>query len=169
MEKGLKSRSSGKPRQKIQTEMEAELPRNKPSPVTGRGGERKCAFKYEDGLQCAARPLSDSDYCFFHDPRDEVAQKRLEGRRMGGKRRVWKGLGNNKCRDIRDFESLRELLNEAANAIILGRMDAKIGNCLASISSVMYRVIETKNIEGRLDEIERKMKELEQSRKSNKS
>ena len=141
--------------------MTSELPQDDPPPITGGGERKKCEFKYPDGRQCAARPLSGSDFCFFHDPREEIAQKRLEGRRMGGKRKVWKGLGNDKYRNVKDFKSLNELLNDAANAVMCGRMDARIGNCLASISNAMYRIIEARDIEGRLDEIERRMEEKE--------
>ena len=74
---------------------------------------------------------------------------------------MWNGLGCNDYRDIRDLESLRQFLNDAANAIMSGRMDAKIGNCVASISSVLYRIIEGKDIVDRLELIESKLKEVD--------
>ena len=148
--------------------MTEELADDKLPPVTNRVARRRCAFMNAQGRQCGASPLVDSNYCFFHDGREEIVQKRIEGRRKGGKRKAWTGLGYNKNRDMCDLESVREFLNETANAVMEGRMDAKIGNCLAGITSVLYRIIEAREIETRLDKIERELKEMDREKRANK-
>lgn len=146
--------------------MTEELAGDKLPPETSGGGQRTCALRRADGHQCKARPLVDSDFCFFHDEREEIVQKRIEGRRIGGKKRVWTGLGHNRKRNMDDLESVRGFLNETANAVMEGRMDAKIGNCLAGISSVLYRMIEARDVGTRLDEIERQLEAVKRQRRA---
>jgi hypothetical protein len=140
--------------------MNTEPPEDYHSPETSRGGRRRCAFIHPDGRQCGAIPLADSVLCLFHDGREEIVRKRLEGRKKGGKKKMWNGLGCNEYMDIHDLESLRLFLNDAANAIMSGRMDAKIGNCVASISNVLYRIIEGKDVVDRLEHIESRLDEM---------
>lgn len=63
--------------------------------------KRTCRTVKANGKQCRAAPLTDSEYCFMHDPR--LARERAEARRLGGLRRRrekatsqvydWTGLG----------------------------------------------------------------------------
>jgi hypothetical protein len=47
--------------------------------------KRLCKGISKGGERCPTAPLSDSDYCFFHDP--EHQQEAAEARRLGGLRR----------------------------------------------------------------------------------
>ena len=47
--------------------------------------ERACKFVKEDGTRCQARPLQDSELCFWHDP--TTSADAAEARRLGGARR----------------------------------------------------------------------------------
>jgi len=44
----------------------------------------KCTFRKSTGRQCQANAMSDSQFCFFHDP--NVSVKRKEAQRSGGKK-----------------------------------------------------------------------------------
>jgi hypothetical protein len=47
--------------------------------------KRRCDGITEGGAPCLATPMSDSVYCFWHDP--ETQQQAAEARRLGGQRR----------------------------------------------------------------------------------
>src|SRR4051812_36857702 len=47
--------------------------------------DRACKAVKKDGSRCEARPLQDSDLCFWHDPSTE--HDAAEARRLGGVRR----------------------------------------------------------------------------------
>lgn len=50
------------------------MPREKKLPPQ----EKRCHYRGEDGQQCRAARLLDSDYCFFHDPLVEDSRQELE-------------------------------------------------------------------------------------------
>jgi hypothetical protein len=53
--------------------------------VVGKWSNRTCSGVRTGGQPCQAAPLSESDYCLWHDP--EHADTVAEARRLGGSRR----------------------------------------------------------------------------------
>ena len=71
--------------------------------VMGRSCNGICNGINEGGSWCAARPLRDGDFCYWHDP-DHVEEAR-EARRLGGLRRKREGT----IQDAYDFDGLTSI------------------------------------------------------------
>jgi hypothetical protein len=120
----------------------------------------RCAATTRDGTPCQAPPLSDSAYCFHHDPAREAERK--EARAEGGRRSRPPAVLPD-APDV-DFTSVAEvlaLLGQTASQVRRGQLDTKAGNCLAYISSVALRAIEGNELAQELADLRRRLEEVE--------
>jgi hypothetical protein len=117
--------------------------------------KRTCKFVKDDGQQCRAAPLTNSDFCFMHDP--GVAKERAEARRLGGMRRRrekatseiydWAGLTS-----VGEVRRLLELT--VMDTLGLENSPAR-SRVLASLANASLKALEVGELEGRVSALER--------------
>ena len=126
---------------------------------------RTCSHRREDGRPCGAAPLREGDFCLWHDPEhaDEVA----EARRLGGQRRrrervvaaafELNGLGST--------ADLRRILEVAVLDTLGLENSIARSRALASLVSVGARLMETCELEQRLEALERVLEQRPKPRR----
>ena len=118
----------------------------------------KCQAQKADGTPCrgTARP---SGFCTFHDP--ELAQKRAEARRAGGRSR---SRGPAVLPDAEDLPAqtvahVTAILGRTLNDVRQGKVDAKVANAIGYLSSVLLRSLQDGELEARLAALETRLSE----------
>ena len=118
----------------------------------------KCQAQKADGTPCrgTARP---SGFCTFHDP--ELAQKRAEARRAGGRSRSRGAAVLPDAEDLpaRTIGDVTALLAVTINDVRTGRVDSRIANAIGYLSSVLLRALQDGELETRLAALETRLSE----------
>ena len=112
---------------------------------------KACKAIKQNGEQCKAKAMNDSDYCFTHNP-EMKEEKRLA---------VIKG-GLNSGRVKLDLEPLNvrtpyeagTLLEDTLNRVRTGEMPTNIANSVGYLVTVMLKAYEASRLEQRLDDLE---------------
>jgi hypothetical protein len=115
----------------------------------------QCSHKKLDGSRCQAKPLPGKTACVFHDP--ELAAERAEGRRQGGVNRSTKAATLPTDTPDLPLTTVRDVITALAttfNAVRVGRMDARVGNCLGVLAGVLLKAIEGGDLEQRIAALE---------------
>ncbi len=103
-----------------------------------------CMAMTKDGRVCGFQCLRRSEYCFVHDPRPEIEQRRKQGSARGGRnrqrfaRRIGENTRLEKTADIRDLsvQTLEELQAgrldiRSATAVLFGCQTALDASAMA--------------------------------------
>ena len=114
---------------------------------------RRCRSKKPNGVQCEAKAMVSSDYCFFHCP--EVAVERTKARRAGGCKNKAAVLPSETpdC-PLSSGGDVILLIADCINQIRRGQLDPRVGNAIGYLSGVLLKAIETGNLERRLADLE---------------
>lgn len=121
--------------------------------------QKRCVFLRPGGVQCRANAQAGDKYCFFHSPR--TGEKRKLARRAGGIARSAKAavLGPQAPElELQDAGQVKLLLGETINQVRRGELDPKISNAIGYLAGILVRVIETADIEIRLQRLEETQK-----------
>ncbi len=117
---------------------------------------RRCVFIRDGGVCCSSRPMTNRDYCFWHDP-DKAEERRRAGK-SGGSR------GKTKClpQDTEDFEvndasTVVRLLERSINQTLRGEIDPKVANAVGYLSNIILRAREQCELDAKITEIEMKL------------
>lgn len=115
--------------------------------------KRQCEFTKDTGERCRARPLSDSKFCFFHDPNKSEEQK--VARRKGGYARRSPTLPKNIPEfELKVAEDVVRLLSITINQVRRGEIDPRVANAVGYLSGIILKAKEQGDIEKRLKQIE---------------
>lgn len=82
---------------------------------------RSCAGKRTDGTHCPAPPMRDSEFCFSHDPRPEIVEKRQRARRAGGLASTSARYAESKV-DLTTQAGMKAALASVVRRVMLGTM-----------------------------------------------
>jgi len=113
----------------------------------------KCKHKKENGEQCNSSAMNGSNYCYFHNPTISKEEKK-DTQARGGKNRkaiLKESLPEIKIKKVSDITLL---LVNTINQVRIGKMDAKIANCIGFLSDKLIKTMEVSNLEERLKKIE---------------
>jgi hypothetical protein len=116
---------------------------------------RKCERIKKNGQGCEANAMTNSKFCFFHDP--SKAKERATARRAGGverSRRVAVLPPDTPDRPLRSSGELLELLRDMINKILRGELDPKIGYAVGYLATIQTKVREQSEMEGRIAALE---------------
>src|SRR5579859_5153879 len=105
-------------------------------------GNEHCAAAKRDGRPCTARPLSDSAFCFGHDP--QKAAERAAARRRGGQgRSTAVRAGKALPSHLRDAEArLCRLLDLVEQGAVPPRTAEVIGNLVSKLVELARFAVE---------------------------
>src|SRR5690606_4822492 len=113
-----------------------------------------CRGISKSGERCSARPLRDSDFCFWHDP--EHAEEADQARKLGGQRRRREKIteGAYDLQDLDSIPALRRLLHIAVlDALGLGTSVARTRVLIAGVQAAA-KLLEVGELEERLQSVE---------------
>lgn len=113
----------------------------------------KCLFIKPNGDRCGANAMSDSDYCYLHNP--EISQEdKLVAQTRGGQNRSPKVYQPLPPIKIKKTSDIMGLLNDTINQVRQGKLDCRVGNTIGYLAGVAIKAFETSELEERLEQIE---------------
>ena len=116
---------------------------------------RPCKGTNRQGQPCSATIQEGSEWCFFHDPLR--AKDRVQARRRGGKARHGRQIGKVGEEAEIVLESAADvlaLLERTANDLLKMENSVSRAKAMTGIASVAVSVIDTSELEGRLQALE---------------
>jgi hypothetical protein len=120
-----------------------------------------CEQVTSSGASCKARALPGSRFCFSHEP--QLAAKRAEGRKRGGRER---------SRPARTLpEDAEEIICDSVGDVTRvlamtladvrkGRVDVKVGNCIAVLSTALLKSLSDGDLADELAALRREIEEM---------
>jgi hypothetical protein len=115
-----------------------------------------CKGQTKDGRSCGAKPRPGTDLCPWHDP--NFAERRAEWSRKGG---VNSSTQQRARRQLPGQEmtatELHAFLAVVLKGVVVGRIDARIGNAAANIARSMNEIGKSADLEQRMAELERRL------------
>jgi len=120
-----------------------------------------CKQVKDNGEQCQANAMTDSEYCFSHNP--DTKEQLKEATRKGGEVSYYdKGLIKLEPIDITTDNRaviyiLADTLNRVRRVKPDGSMDIKIANCIGFLSSKVLEAQKELVLSDRLDQLEDKL------------
>ena len=115
----------------------------------------KCQHVKPNGQGCEANAMTDSDFCFFHDP--SKARERAAARRAGGVERSRRAVvlpADTPDRPLRSGREVTELVPYMINKILRGELDPKIGSVVGYLLTVQMKAFDQGETEARLAALE---------------
>jgi hypothetical protein len=114
----------------------------------------KCIYVKDDGEKCNANAISDSEYCYFHDPDIPKEEKQLAQTRGG------------EARSLTLITPLPEMrLETPADAVMLvadtikrvraGELDIRTANSIGFLTDKLLKAFEVARLNDKVDFIER--------------
>ena len=114
----------------------------------------KCKFIKDDETLCNANAMSDSSYCFLHNP-DISEEEKQNAQAKGGKGNKIKIMEPLEQVAIEKVEDVVKLLADTINRVRSGELDIKIANCIGYLSGHLTKAMEISELEQRIQTIER--------------
>lgn len=115
----------------------------------------KCRFTKPDGESCNANALQNSNFCFNHDPNQQVA-KLVAVTKGGLNRKLYKQYGE--PYEIETPEDIKNLLAETINLVRTGKMPAsQPANSIAYLCRCWLDANTSSEVEARIEAIEEKL------------
>lgn len=117
--------------------------------------KQKCQAITLSGTPCGMYALTDSVYCYEHEP--SLAEQRAEMKVFGGRKRQYLKIAGGQLFDLQNLESVQSGLEETINT--LRTMDCSVSQCKALISAYLaaIKLFEIKDYDERI----RRLEELE--------
>lgn len=114
----------------------------------------KCNFIKENGKQCQANAMSESDYCYLHNPEIAEEVKRLNQIR-GGENRAVVLKEALPPMEIHTPDDTISLLADTIGRVRAGEMDIKVANCIGVLSGHLLKAFEVARLNDKVELIER--------------
>ena len=112
---------------------------------------QRCKFKKINGARCNAWAMTDSEFCFTHNP--EMKKAKQEAVIKGGKSPK-KNHNLLPPVEITDNKSVANLLAQTINEVRMGKIDLRVANCIGYLSGHLIKALEISDLEKRISEIE---------------
>jgi hypothetical protein len=110
-----------------------------------------CKYIKQDGEQCQAKAMRESDYCFNHNP-DTQIEKHLAVVKGGlASKRVKLGL---EPLSIKTPKDIGILLEDTINGVRSGEIPPNIANTIGYLAGHILKALETSDIDEKVAELE---------------
>ena len=124
--------------------------------------KKRCRFIKTDKQKCKAWAMSDSEFCYFHNPDISEAEKK-EIQSRGGQANKIKVLKPLLPITIKQGDDVILLLEDTINKVRAGEIDLRVANSIGYLSGHLLKAIEIAKLEGRVEIIERAILEKRKS------
>jgi hypothetical protein len=115
--------------------------------------KKLCKANKADGSKCEVAALTDSEFCFFHDPSLTVDRKAAQS--LGGHGNRMKTLDpGSPDVTIENSSDLIALLSETINLVRKGSIDPRVANAVGYLTNIAMRAVEQNVLEARIRRIE---------------
>ncbi len=117
------------------------------------GTKKLCKANTPDGSKCEVAALTDSEFCFFHDP--SKAAERQAAQSHGGHANRMKpldpGIPDVK---IENGGDMLALLSETITQVRTGVIDPRVANAVGYLANIAMRAVELNDLDARIRRIE---------------
>ena len=122
------------------------------------GSEPTCTHQKSGGERCRATPLSEGDFCFWHDP--EHAKEAGEARRLGGRRRRKEKVleGSYAIEGLENIAQVRRLVEIAVLDTLALENSISRSRALIAAAGTAAKLLEVGEFEQRLLSLEQTLK-----------
>ena len=114
----------------------------------------KCKEIKTDGEQCQANAMSESEFCYLHNP-DISDEDKRQVQTKGGANRALTLKKPLPVLPIVKPEDAVLLIADTINRVRAGTLDIRTANCLGFLSDKLLKAFETSRLNDRLEVIER--------------
>ena len=108
--------------------------------------ETECQHIKTSGERCQAHSITNSNFCFFHDP-SKTEERRLSSIAGGSKGKLLTLPPETLDLPLEDSGDVLNLLAQTINQVRQGKLDPKIGNTIGYLSTIFLRTYETYELE----------------------
>ncbi len=117
------------------------------------GTRKLCKASKSDGSKCKVAALTDSEFCFFHDPSRTADRKAAQS--LGGHGNRMKtldpGIPDVKIQNSGDTIAL---LSETINQVRKGIIEPRVANAVGYLANIAMRALEQNELEARIRSLE---------------
>ena len=124
--------------------------------------KKRCRFIKTDKQKCKAWAMSDSNFCYLHNPDISEAEKK-EIQSKGGQANKIKVLKPLLPITIKQGDDVILLLEDTINKVRAGEIDLRVANSIGYLSGHLLKAIEIAKLEDRVEIIERVILEKRKS------
>ena len=114
----------------------------------------KCKHLKDNGEQCQANAMSESEFCYLHNP-DISDEEKREAQINGGANRALTLKKPLPVLPIVKPEDAVLLIADTINRVRAGTLDIRTANCLGFLSDKLLKAFEMSRLNDRLEVIER--------------
>ena len=118
----------------------------------------QCKFTKKDKNQCKAHAISNSDFCFRHDPKS--VKKALKASKSGGANRS-KSVSFNEEIKLKNSKDIQRFLGKIINGVWNGQVPVKTASSLGFLTRCWLDAHDKSDIEKRLDDFEDRLMKVE--------
>ena len=111
-----------------------------------------CKFVKSNKEPCQAKCMTDSDYCYWHNP--DVAAKRAEARKKGGQNRRAGKQSNHGCYSIKTTDDILVALEDALNDACGLESSHARARTIGYLCQILLKALEVGALEERLQALE---------------
>jgi hypothetical protein len=114
--------------------------------------KKKCEATTLNGTPCGMYALTDSVYCYEHEP--SLENERKEMKVYGGRKRQYLKIAGGQMFELQNLESVQSGLEETINS--LRSMDASVSQCKALLMAYVacLKLFEIKDYDERIKRLE---------------
>ena len=117
----------------------------------------RCKYQ-KNNKKCKANAISNSQFCFWHDPNVKEEDRQL-ARSRGGKTNKIEVAEPLPKIEVKTPSDVVALLNDTIQRVRSGEIDIKIANCIGYLSGHLIKALEVSELESRLEYVEREIRE----------
>ena len=117
--------------------------------------QNRCTGKTRTGKKCSCRPITGSDFCFFHDPRRASERKNAQsaggrrGRTSAPKRSDWPVE-----LQLATPEDVRQLVSHLISGLLNREIEPRICNSAGYLAQIVLKAVDQVEVENRLAKLE---------------
>ncbi len=118
--------------------------------------KKRCIFVKDNGENCGALPMRNSEFCYFHNP--EMETERQEAKRNGGKKKV---LVVNDTQNLPikldNSKQVAKFYSKLINDIYAGLLDIRLATGIGYLLNGLLKALELSEVEKRILILEQKL------------
>ena len=114
----------------------------------------KCAYLKDSGETCQGNAMTDTEYCYLHNPDIPLEEKRLAQTR-GGEARTLTLIDPLPEIDLNNPSDAIVLVSDTIKRVRAGQLDIKTANCLGFLTDKLLKAFEVARLNDKVEFIER--------------